>query len=333
MEIRRIDREDYERQLPERGFDVFHTGEALATVDRHTDADLQLFGGYKGQEAVGLLPVFVRSSAVGRLALSPPPGLAVPHMGPILMANSPKRRKIERVNRTFSEGVLDELGVSSRRTLFRFVGSPSYVDPRPFGWADLDVETRFTYVLQVSDDIEALLDQFSRDLRNDIRNSENLDCRIDIEGPTAAARIAEDVADRYREQDKAVPFTVEYVRDLVEALGRRARAYVARDPDGEYLGGLIVLYSDDRASFWQGGVKRDVDGVSLNSILHWRVIRDIAAGEPIPSVDGYDLVGANTERICTYKAKFGADLVPYYAVESSGRGMAVAKRAYQVLKG
>jgi hypothetical protein len=88
-----------------------------------------------------------------------------------------------------------------------------------------------------------------------------------------------------------------------------------------------VLYSDDRASFWQGGVKRDVDGVSLNSILHWRVIRDIAAGEPIPSVD------ANTERICTYKAKFGADLVPYYAVESSGRGMAVAKRAYQVLKG
>lgn len=333
MDIRRIDAEEYQNQLPDRGFDVFQTAEALAAIDRHTEAELQLFGGYKGQEAVGLLPVFLRTSSVGRVALSPPPGLAVPHMGPLLMASSPKRRKIERVNRRFSKGVLAELGVPSRRTLFRFVGSPNYADPRPFDWADLDVDTRFTYVLPVSEDLDGMLDQFSRDLRNDIRSGDEIHCEISVEGPTAAARIAEDVADRYREQDQAVPFTIEYVRDLVETLEHRARAYVARDGDDEYLGGLIVLYSNDRANFWQGGVKKDVDGVSVNSLLHWRVITDIAEDDPISSVEEYDLVGANTERLCSYKAKFGADLVPYYAVESSGRGMAVAKRAYQVLKG
>jgi hypothetical protein len=66
-------------------------------------------------------------------------------------------------------------------------------------------------------------------------------------------------------------------------------------------------------------------------LLHWSIISDIAAGDPIESVDKYDLVGANTKRLCEYKAKFGGDLVPYYVVESAGFGMDLAKRAYQVI--
>ncbi|MFC7137880.1 hypothetical protein ACFQRB_18380 [Halobaculum litoreum] len=49
------------------------------------------------------------------------------------------------------------------------------------------------------------------------------------------------------------------------------------------------------------------------------------------SVDTYDLMGANTERICRYKSKFGADLVPYYTVESEGAGMKAAKTAYRLM--
>lgn len=45
----------------------------------------------------------------------------------------------------------------------------------------------------------------------------------------------------------------------------------------------------------------------------------------------YDLMGANTERLCRYKSKFGAELVPYFAVETSSPGMKAAKRAYQAL--
>jgi hypothetical protein len=42
-------------------------------------------------------------------------------------------------------------------------------------------------------------------------------------------------------------------------------------------------------------------------------------------------MGANTERLCQYKSKFGADLVPYYVVESGGRTMDLAKKTYQAL--
>lgn len=331
MEIRRLDTGEWNRTLPSSGIGVFHTAEALSVLDDHADADMQLLGGFKGQEPVGLLPVFVRENAVGRAVFSPPPSMGVPHMGPVLMPTSPKRRKRERVNGDFTRAIVDELDVTSRRTLFRMVGGPEYTDPRPFLWVDQEVDTRFTYVLDVPEDTEALLDSFSRDLRREIRKASELDLAVSVEDEEAAERVARDVVSRYEEQGETAPFTVEYVRDLVGALGDHARTYVVRDGEGDYLGGIVALYSNDRAYFWQGGVGRNYEGISTNSILHWRVIRDISNGSPIESVDEYDLVGANTERLCEYKAKFGADLVPYYVVESTGRGMDIAKRAYQVI--
>jgi hypothetical protein len=333
MDITRLDMDEWDRALPSGGFDVFQTSEALAVLDDHCSGDLQLFAGFKGEEPVAMLPVFLRESVLGRAAFSPPPSMAVPHMGPILMPTSPKRRKIERLNRDFSTGVIEELGAGQRFTLFRMVGGPEYPDPRPFEWADHSIDTRFTYVLEVPDDLDELLGEFSSDLRREIRQADEVDITVSTEGPSAADRVARDVISRYQEQGETAPFTVEYVHDLVDALGERARTYVARDDDGNYVGGIIVLYSNDKAYFWQGGVGRSYDGVSTNSLLHWRIIEDIAAGIPIESVDRYDLVGANTERLCEYKAKFGGELVPYYVVESNGRGMDLARRAYQLMHG
>jgi hypothetical protein len=73
--------------------------------------------------------------------------------------------------------------------------------------------------------------------------------------------------------------------------------------------------------------------VSVNGLLHWRIVEDIDAGEAPGPVDGYDLIGANTERICSYKAKFDADLVPYWVAESEGAAMGMAKKAYRSLTG
>lgn len=332
MEVRRVDLDEWEEVLPSTGFDVFHTAEALSVIDDHTDAEMRLFGGFKGEQAVGLLPVFVQENALGRAAFSPPPSMGIPHMGPVLMPTSPKQRKIERVNREFTREVVKALDVNSRFTLFRMVGGPEYDDPRPFLWADQGVNLRFTYVLAIPDDLDAVMNGFSADLRRNIRNAMELELEISVEGEAAAKRIAQDVSARYERQGETAPFSTEYVTDLTSRLGERARSYVVRDPDGGYLGGIVALYSNDKAYFWQGGVRRDYEGTSVNSLLHWRVIEDISNGVPIETVDRYDLVGANTERLCEYKAKFGADLTPYYVVESSGRGINVAKRAYRVIR-
>ncbi len=333
MRVERLTLSEWESALPDSGFEVFHLPAALETLDEHAPGDLRLFGGFKGDRPVGLLAAFVRRRTVGSAVVSPPPGFGVPALGPLVMPASPKVRKRESVNRTFADEVLSELAVGSPRTLVRMVCSPTYPDPRPFMWEGLDVEPAFTYVLDVGEQSpDEVLSGFSKGLRREIRNGRDLEVDVAVEGLSAARQVFEDTRDRYREQSEDFPLEWPYVRDLVDALGDRARTYVARGPGGDFLGGITVLYSNDAAYFWQGGAKASFDGVSVNSLLHWAIVEDVATAPPVPSVTKYDLVGANTQRLCRYKAKFGADLVPYHVVESSQPWMGAVKKAYEFVK-
>ncbi len=332
MRVESLDLADWSDELPETGFEVFHTASALSVLDDHISGELRLYGGFKGQQAVGLFPVVVQDRSVGTAVFSPPPGYGIHRLGPIVMPTSPKQRKRERVNQRFTEAVLEEIGIDDSLTLFRAICNAEYTDPRPYLWADLNIETKFTYVLDVEGETpDDVLSSFSKSLRRGIRDGEDLDVQIEREGVEGARAVYNNTVDRYEEQDQSFPLTWPYVRDLVTALEERARVYVARTPEGRFLSGITVLYSNDVGYFWQGGTRATYDNVSINSLLHWHVIRDIIEDPPYESVTGYDLMGANTERLCQYKSKFGAELVPYYVTESSGAGMEVAKRAYQMV--
>jgi hypothetical protein len=333
MRVEEIDLEEWGTVLPDRGFEPFHCPAALRALADHDPGELRLFAGYRGQEPLALFPAFVRDYRVGRAVFSPPPARAVPRLGPLTMPASPKRRKRERVNTEFVEAVLEQLDAHDTRTLFRAVCGANYADPRPFAWRDLSVHPRFTYVLDVSPGTDALWSSFSRSLRREIDDARELDVTVELAGIDGVRRIYDETVDRYEEQDREFNVSWPYVRDLATGLDDRCRAYVLRDGSGAFLSGVTVLYSNDAAYYWQGGARTVHEGVSVNGLLHWRIVEDIDAGDAPAPVDGYDLIGANTERICSYKAKFDADLVPYWVAESEGAAMGMAKKAYRSLTG
>lgn len=335
MRLEELSVDEWRSVLPDSGFGVFHTPEALSVLADHASGDLRLFGAYKGQRPVALLPLFVRERSVGTAVLSPPPGMAVPQLGPVVMPASPKSRKREQLNGKFVSAVLEAVGTDGSRTLFRQVCDIGYADPRPFAWADFELTPKFTYVLDLADTTpEERLRAASKSLRREVNEAREAPITVEV-APTATAarRVFEDTCERYREQGREFALEWPYVRDLTRALDERdrCRVYVARDDDGTYLGGVTVLYSNDRGYFWQGGT-RSAATASVNSLLHWRIIEDIANDPPRESVTAYDLMGANTKRLCQYKAKFGADLRPYYVIESSGTGMSLAKKAYGLVR-
>ncbi|MFB6164777.1 MAG: GNAT family N-acetyltransferase [Haloarculaceae archaeon] len=335
MEIQRIGFDAWGDALPSSGFEVFHLPAALRVLDDHADGECRLYAARKGQHTIGLLPVFVAERPVGRTAFSPPPGFSIPRLGPLLMPNSPKRSKRERLNRELVSTVLSDVDADAATTLFRMTTPLSYADPRPLSWNDLSVQPQFTYVVDLSehDDMESLLAGFSKSLRREMREIEDLDLTIADEGLDGARQIHREVVERLAEQGETPPASRSFAEDIFEALGDRARAYVARDPDGRYLGGVVTLFSNDLAYYWLGGVRSSYENVSVNTLVHRRVMADILEDPELESVWGYDLVGANTERLCEYKAKFAGDLEPYYAAESSGVGMSAAKAAYQMVNG
>lgn len=334
MRLERLSLDEWDSALPDEGFEPFHTAEALRVLDDHTDEQLQLFAGFNGDRPVGLFPVFGRSVRVGTVLTSPPPEMGVGRLGPIVMPASPKRRKREKLNGEFASLVIDETNADATTSLLRVITGTGYEDPRPFVWNGFDVETLWTYRLDVSNcSPDELLTGASKSLRREIRDASALDITVERAGLDGARAVYEETRRRYAEQGRTLPLKWSYVRDLVDALSDvdRARVYVARDEDGRFLSGITVLYSNDAGYFWQGGARSVHDGVAVNGLLHWRVLEDIADDPPRESVTTYDLQGANTERLCRYKSKFGAELVPYYLVETGGASMAAAKRAYELV--
>lgn len=332
MRIERLSLDEWDDALPNDGIEVFHSADALSVLDAHTDGRLELLGGFKGDRPIALLPAFVREVSRGRMVTSPPPGMGVPRLGPILMPASPKRRKQERVNKKFAELVVEELELDSPTTLFQFVCPPTYTDPRPYTWEGFGTDTRFTYQIDVSDtDPDDLLSEASKSLRREVNDGRDLDVTVNREGVSAARRVFEETRDRYAEQGKDFPLTWPYVRDLVELLGDHAQVYVVRSSDMAFLAGVIVLYSPETACFWLGGGRTVHDGVAVNSLIHWQIIEDIADDQPIDSVYRYDLHGANTERLCRYKSKFGPTLQPFYVVDTGGYRMDLAEWVYDTV--
>lgn len=329
VDLHRLTLSEWNDALPSTGVEVFHSPEALSAVETHSDGELRLYGGFKGEHPVALLPVFVEERSVGRVVTSPPPSMGIPRLGPLLVTESPKQRKKETINEGFASQILDDLGVSARSTLFRMICPRAYPDPRPYQWNHLQVTPAFTYVLDLDGaTADTMMDPFSRSLRNEMRDRETSDITITVEGIDAAQRICESVHEHFDEQGARSPADWPFVHDLLSTLSARHRVYVARTRDGSYCSGIIVLYSGDTAYFWLGGITATHEGVSVNSLLHRTVIEDLIEEPQFESITRYDLVGANTERLCQYKGKFSGALVPYYIVESNGLEMKLAKSVY-----
>lgn len=330
MRIERVDIEEWGQILPETGVELFHRPEALRVITEHTDGEFHLLAGFKGQEPIGLFPVHESRKFGGRLLTSPPLGLGIGRLGPVVMPPSPKRHKQEITNRRFVEAVLEELAVDDSRTLLRLACSPQYTDPRPFQWDGFDVTPAYTYQLDLEEtDREQLLGSFAADLRRSIRKRNEVDISIRTGGMEAAKQTYEAVEQRYAAQGYQMPLSWGFVRDLLEPLGDRARAYAAETDDGEFLGGQIILYSNETAYSWKGGTQTR-RSVSPNSLLHWKIIEDILTDPELDSVATYDMYTANSRRLTKYKRKFAGEQSVYYSIESSGMGMAVAKGVYRM---
>ncbi len=330
MRIEQLELSEWGETLPESGIEPFHTPEALRVIDEHTPGELHLFGGFKGQEPVGLFPLHTRSKFGGCLLTSPPLGLGIGRLGPIIMSSSPKQRKKERTNETFIETVLDELDIDRRSTLVRLACSPHYTDPRPFQWNGFDITPAFTYRIETGgSDREELLQSFSRDLRKEIRKRDEVDISTRTGGIDGARRTHESISQRFEEQNQRLPLSWRFIRDLFEALDDRIRVYVAESDTGEFLSGMIIVYSNDTAHFWKGGAKAQRT-VSPNSLLHWHVLEDIYTDPQLESVENYDLYTANNERLTRYKSKFGGTPTAYYLIESTGIATKVAKGVYRL---
>ncbi|WP_266075708.1 lipid II:glycine glycyltransferase FemX [Haladaptatus caseinilyticus] len=303
----------------------FHRYEALSHLARTADADKRLLVGYKGQEPVGLFPIFEATKGPFRMVYSPPPHLEVYYLGPVLLNfEKLKQRKAERRHRTFIEQCLDWIDERIAPDYIDVRTVDRHTDLRPFSWEGFDVSPSYTYLVDLESD--DLLMQFSRDARSNIRDRDDVDCTIRDGDTDALETIIGQVQQRHDDQGKEYRIDPAFVVELSELLPEGCvRPYVC-EHDGEIVGGIVTLEYGDTIYRWQGGVKHDV-GFSVNDLLDWQIMQDAQSR----GRSRYDLVGANLPRLCRYKSKFGPEPAAYYTAQRKTTRMKAVTGVYRRL--
>jgi hypothetical protein len=305
---------------------AFHRLEALETLAEHSGTELHTLIGKKGQETVGIFPVFEKTTAGVTTVFSPPPRLLVTYLGPALLNfGKMKRRKAEKQHGRFVDGALEWMDEELDPHYTHITTPVGYEDLRPYRWAGFEATPGYTYRVDLLDDHDEMLSEFSSDARRNVTNTDADAYEIvTYEGDVdAVKRIRNRVEDRYDEQDKEYLLDEDFVVDLARRMPEHVRP-VEIYADDEFAGGMITLDDGDTVYRWQGSVRFDVD-VPANDLLDWHIMTDaVERGRT-----QYDMVGANTKRLNEYKSKFGPRLVAYHNLERGGPVMKAGAALYK----
>ena len=319
---------DYVSRSPQGTF--FHEYETLQVLADHSGASLHPLIGYKGQEPVGLFPVFALRKGPVTTAFSPPPHLRVPALGPAFLNMSKlKQRKREKRRERLLEGCFEWIDDALAPRYASLRTAPGFPDSRPFRWHDYEVTPEYTYRVDVTPEPDDLLDSFSSDARRNVTNTREDAYEIEAGDVDAIHAIVEQVRRRYESQGLDFDVPLEFVVDLHDRSPTgEIRPYVCR-VDDEFVGGILAVEHGDTIGRWMGGVRtdREID-VPTNDLLDWAVMAD--AHER--GLETYDLVGGDNQRINRYKAKFNPDLERYYSIERGSWGMRTLAHLYNSVK-
>lgn len=306
---------------------LFHRWDALRVIEEHSDATLHPLVGSKGQEPVGVFPVFELRKGPVTTAFSPPPGMGIPALGPVLVNyRKLKQRRFEKRNNRFAEASFDWVETHLEPKYFHVVSPKGYDDVRPFQWNDFEVSPRYTYDIDLSVGEEALLASMTRDARKSIRNTPEDAYTIERRGEAGLEYVLGRINARYDDGDGGLFLEEAYVADLRDALGPDTLLVYVAEVDGRPVSGRLTLHGDDRVTLWQGSPKPDVDvDVPINDVLNWRSMVDgIDAG-----TSTCNFVGANTRHLCRYKSKYNPTAVGYFEMERGTRAMNVVSDLYR----
>lgn len=305
----------------------FHQRRMIDLVARYTDSTPHLLVGRKGQEVIGLLPLFKQTRGPLSSVRSPPGHTHIAYVGP-LRSNfeNRKQRKREKENRRFLEGCLDWIDETIDPDLVDIRCCDRYADVRPFLWNGFDVTPSYTYVVDLSVDAEALFESFSRDARSNVRTCDEAGCRVQNGGRDLVRQLNDRIHSHYRQRGIDRPITTDFLAELYESLGEDVIRPYGCYVDGELVGGTITVWGSDTVFRWIGGVAPLTD-MPVNEFVDWRIMQDaIEAG-----VDRYDLHGAMEQGVWEYKSKFSPTPRPLFKIRQQTARRRVIAGAYRHL--
>ena len=292
---------------------LFHDWKWLKIIEKHTGARLHPMVASSGENDVGIMPLFMRKTKGLNLAFSPPPKTGLLYMGPLLVQQNQdmKRQTREKTILACFDAFEEHIQKSLKPNYIRLATPPGYDDARPFTWNGYDVSPEFTYYVDLSKGEDAVFENYSKQLRVDLKKTEKEGVTVKQGGKKELDIIHKNLQERFIQQGVRSNLTREYLHDLYDAFHPQNLTVFAAEYQGEQVSGFISINHQDRASYWAGGGKTAIKGIYPNDLLQWEAMKwAIQQG-----YKRYEIVDAGDQRLRHFKSKFNPDLKQWFQAE------------------
>ncbi len=307
---------------------IFHEWEWLKIAEKHSKWAFYPLVCFKGMEPVFVLPTFYKKLKTLNLIFSPPPGLAIPYLGPLIPNDASLKRSIVEHNYRSSLKAISEFLDSFNADYTRIFTPPNFSDVRPFKWNGFTAEPFYSYAIDLGRSREELWMSIEKKLRQNVKKAKRQNFEIYEGGVRELKEVVKLVNKRYDEQNRKADVNLEYLEDIYRAFRENVRVVVV-EKDGEIITGIIDLVYRDCVSSWIGNPKVSVAGTYPNDLLNWHVIEK--AHEE--GFRRYEIIGANTERLTEFKVRYNPDTMLYFLLSKKNLKATLANGIYSFLGG
>lgn len=282
---------------------LFHKWDFLHIIEKHTGYQLLPYGIYKGDLLIAVFPLFYKKIMGLKTLFSPPPMSSVPSLGFVMYRDYDSLRQDRK--EVLLNIVAEDINIEIENLLPNYVFiSPdkSNIDPRPFIWRGYELDTHYTYVIDLKRELDDIWNSFNSVLRNKIRKGRRLE--LEILPDSDASAVYGMMKERYREKGMNVAIvSSQYLQELLECFPGELKCYRVQARGSEKTIQANIIYNYKRCMLWIGGVSSGgLTGVS--DYFVWEMMqRAKAAG-----FGELEYLGANVRNLCKNRCLYNPTL-------------------------
>lgn len=178
----------------------------------------------------------------------------------------------------------------------------------PFYWTGFEQTTRYTYVLDLHDDLEYIFRNFGSNIKSDIRKAEKI---VAIKETDDLQSFYNLIASTFSKQGKNVPYTVDVLTRIDKACVQNncRKIFVAEDENGIAHAAAYIIWDHNSAYYLIGGRNTEIKNAGATSLVLWHAIQFASA-----ITKNFDFEGSMLEPVERFFRAFGAKQVPYFSI-------------------
>jgi len=292
---------------------IFHTWKWLKIVEKHTKTKLYPLIGLKGEEPIGIFPLFYYKKLFIKMVFSPPIKALLLYLGPIVVGHDKlKPSKVESNFIEFQKKVDEFIKLQFRANVIRIRTSPNLLDSRPFKWSGYEVEPLYTYMVDLDKGAEYVWkQQFDKQLRKNINKTISEGVSVDEGSKKDLDFLCSSLTRRFNEQSfKTSGFHEDYLSEIYDSFHATNLKIFVAEYNGENIGGVTLLYYKNKASLWVGTPKISLKGIYPNDLVVWESIKWACDN----GFTKYEIMDSGSNpRLQQFKSKFNLNLSIWFS--------------------